>query len=149
MIIDKIENLEKYLSTFKYGKELSDFIKNTDFSTLSYGKTQIVGKDLFVNYMTYTTKNTVGDLEAHKDYVDLQLVFKGEERMDYANLDDCTTTVEYNQEKDVYFLTAKDYSSLYFKEGYFAIYFPQDAHRPSLTYKEEQTIVKAVFKIKV
>ena len=68
--------------------------------------------------------------------------------MDYAELKDCQITKEYNSEKDVKFLTAKDFSSLYFKDGYFAIYFPQDAHRPSLTYKTEEQVVKAVFKIK-
>ena len=98
MIIDKIENLEKYLSTLKYGKELLAFMNETDFSALPYGKTDIVGKNLFVNYMTYKTKNEVGDFEAHKNYIDLQFIINGEERIDYANTSNCKTTVAYNKE---------------------------------------------------
>ena len=149
MILGKIKDLEKYVYTLKNGKELLDFVKNTDFSTLPYGVTEIKGKDLFVNFMTYKTSDDIGVFEAHRDYIDLQLIVKGEERIDYADLSDATTTIEYNPNKDAEFLSAEKFSSLYLKDGYFAIFFPEDAHRPSLTYKEKTDVIKAVFKIKV
>ena len=149
MILDKIENLETYISAFKYGKEVIEFLEKTDFDKLPLGKTQIIGEELFVNVLAYTTSKTDGDFEAHRSYIDLQLVISGEERIDYTNLSACQTTKPYISDEDVEMVCAKDYSALYLSKNDFVIFFPQDAHRPSLVGKNQTPVKKAIFKIKI
>ncbi len=149
MTLDKIENLEQYLATIKNGKAVLDFIKNTDLSTLPDGATKILGDDLYVNMANYNSKVEIGLFEAHKDYIDLQYMIKGVERMDYAPLIDCTPNTPYDKNGDYELVSAKDFSTLIVKEGNFAIFFPQDAHRPSLAVNESAPVKKAIFKIKI
>lgn len=149
MILDKVKNLKEYLSTIKYGKEIIEFLEKTDFDNLPLGKTQIVGEELFVNYVSYTTEKTSGDFEAHRFYVDLQLIIDGEERIDYANLSECKTTKPFNKDGDYELFSCENFSSLYLNKNDFAIFFPQDAHRPSIIGRKPSLVKKAIFKIKI
>lgn len=148
MILDKIENLETYISAFKHGKEIIEFLKTTDFNKLPFGKTKILGDELFVNYVSYTPSDNIGDFEAHRDYLDLQLIIDGEERIDYANLTKCKTTVPYDKDGDAEMLGTDNFTSLYLDKNDFAVFYPMDAHRPSIVGKKQVHVKKAIFKIK-
>ena len=49
MIIDKIENLDKYISLNPLFADVAKFLENNDLNTLEEGKHEIKGTDLFVN----------------------------------------------------------------------------------------------------
>ena len=69
--------------------------------------------------------------------------------MVYASLDDALDADEYNAEKDLQFFGGADRAvTMTFRDGDFALFFPQDVHMPGL--KNEETngeILKLVFKI--
>ena len=49
MVIDTLENLEKYVSLNPLFKDVVEFVKSNDLNALEVGKHQIKGGDLFVN----------------------------------------------------------------------------------------------------
>jgi len=133
------ENIEKAL----------EYIKKTDFNTLENGKYEISGKDIFAIVQDYHTKNqSEGKWEAHKKYIDIQYVIKGEEKIGWGLISDFTQITEYDSEKDIYFLNGEGvFESI--KEGELAVIFPEHAHMPSLSVSNiSQYVKKVVIKVK-
>lgn len=145
MIIDNLANSEKYISLHKDFKLVFDFLKNNDLSKLECGKHALRGDEVFFNLQEYETKQTQ-KLEAHKKYIDIQVVAIGEEFMGYTNLENTTVSEEYNEEKDVMFLNGK-VDKLLATNKNFLIFYPEDAHMPALAVNEPKHVKKAIFKI--
>jgi YhcH/YjgK/YiaL family protein len=57
MIIDTLENLEKYVAINPLFPKVVEFLKANDLSTMADGKYEIEGKDLFVNVTTTKGKS--------------------------------------------------------------------------------------------
>ena len=145
MIIDKLSNTEKYISLHKDFKLVFDFLKTHDLKNLECGRHELRGKDVFFNLQEYETKQAQ-KLEAHRKYIDIQVVVSGEEYMGYTNIDNTTLSEEYNEEKDVMFLNGS-VDKLLADNTNFLIFFPQDAHMPALSVNEDKKVKKAIFKI--
>lgn len=145
MIIDKLENSESYVSLNKNFKTVFEYVKNNDLSAMECGTHEIDGKNLFFNLQEYETK-PVQKLEAHKKYIDIQIVVKGEEFMGYTNIKNTEVTEEYDEERDVMFLSG-EVDKVKATEGTFVVFFPFDAHMPSLSVTEPKYAKKAIFKI--
>ena len=145
MIIDDIANAEKYNSLHKDFKLVFDFIRNNDLTKLKCGKHQIRGNEVFFNLQEYETK-PIQKLEAHKKYIDIQVVAIGKEYMGYTNLNNTTISEEYNEEKDVMFLNGK-VDKLLATNKNFLIFYPEDAHMPALSVDNPSIVKKAIFKI--
>ncbi len=149
MIKDTLTNISKYNNLSEFLKIGLDYIKNTDFDKLEDGRYSINGEDIYINIQTYKTKENA-DFEAHRNYVDIQYVISGEEKIgvtDYAN---CSTTIEYNNDKDIEFLNGVgEYYEL--KTGDFMILYPTDAHKPSISIdtNNPETVRKAVVKVHI
>ena len=90
--------------------------------------------------------------EAHKRFIDIQCVLKGEERVACLPIECMRETKPYNNEKDAAFYSTvlklqTSYLSLY--PGYFAIFFPQDGHMPQLCADEPRMVKKIVVKVEI
>lgn len=145
MIIDNLTNAEKYISLHKDFKLVFDFLKNNDLTKLECGKHELRGSEVFFNLQEYETKPTQ-KLEAHKKYIDIQVVAIGEEYMGYTNIDNTIISEEYNEEKDVMFLNG-NIDKLLATNKNFLVFYPEDAHMPALAVDEPQHVKKAIFKI--
>ncbi len=145
MVIDTLDNLEKYVSLNPLFKEVVDFLKANDINSLEPGKHQIKGADLFVNIQNAKGKTKeVALLETHKKMIDIQIPLSAAETFGYTPL--CgLPDAEYNEEKDItkYEGLADTYVTC--EPGEFAIFFPQDGHAPCIT--DEPEIKKAIFKV--
>lgn len=145
MVIDTIDNLEKYATLNPLFKDVVEFIKANDLNTLEEGKHFIKDKDLFVNIQTAKGKTKQeAKLETHKRMIDIQIPLSAEETFGYTPL--CNLPEEeYNEEKDItkYAILADTYFTC--KPGEFAIFFPQDGHAPCVS--EEPQFKKAIFKV--
>ncbi len=75
MIVDTLENLEKYVSLNPLFAEVVKFLKENDLNELEDGKHSIVGNDLFVNITTAHGK-TVDEavFETHKNMIDIRFL---------------------------------------------------------------------------
>lgn len=145
MIIDNLNNSEKYINLNNNFKIVFDYLKNNNLKEMECGSYEINGKDLYFNLQEGITKQTQ-KLEAHKKYIDIQVVINGEEYMGYTNIENTTISEEYDENKDVMFLEG-NVDKVKADEKTFVIFYPEDAHMPSLSVKEDKLVKKAIFKI--
>lgn len=105
MVIDRLENIEKYTLLHPLFEQAIDFLKSHDLHSLEIGKTELKGKDLLVNVaQTNPKEKENAKLETHKDYIDIQIPLSGTEIMGYTAAQDCLPVdAPYNAEKDITF----------------------------------------------
>ncbi len=148
MIVDRLENLKKYVSLNPLFAQAMDFLEKTDLNTLEVGKIELKGKDLVVNVAQTAPKTKEeAKLETHNEFIDIQIPLSGTEIMGYTAAEDCLpANAPYNAEKDLTFFEglAEDY--IVVKPGMFAIFFPQDGHAPGIT---STGVKKVIVKVKV
>jgi len=145
MIFDSLNQSDKYISLHKDFKLVFDYLKENDISEMACGSYKLRGDEVFFNLQEYETK-PVQKLEAHKKYIDIQVVAVGEEYMGYTNIDKTTVSEEYNEVKDVMFLNG-EVDKVLADNKTFLIFFPEDAHMPALSTHENKWVKKAIFKI--
>lgn len=124
-------------------------MSKNDLKNLQAGSYEIDGRNIYVNIDEYKTKSVFDSMpEAHRNYIDIQIVLSGNEKIGYANIKDGKTVVAYDVNRDIEFLSADcEYIKAYV--GRFFIFFPQDLHHPCITDGNQSDIKKAVFKIKL
>ena len=147
MIIDKVENLEKYASINPLFPKVVEFLKANDLNQIEPGKYEIEGKDLFVNIQMAKGKTPAeAVIETHNRMIDIQIPLSDAETFGYTQRDQLPDA-EYNAEKDITKIPdlAAD-SYLTCQPGMMAIFFPQDGHAPCIAGVPE--IKKAIFKVK-
>lgn len=133
MVIDKIENLEKYASLNPLFTQAIEFLKSTDLNAHEIGKVKLQGDDLVVNFAQARPKTKEeAKLETHNRFIDIQIPLDGVEVMGYTPRADLPDA-EYNAEKDITFYPGLAESYLTIKPGMFAIFFPEDGHAPGVT----------------
>ena len=87
-------------------------------------------------------------LEAHREFLDIQYIISGKEMVGWAPLDTLTPADEFNTQKDKGMYTG-DSTPVAIKEGYCYVVYPEDAHAPSVHIGEGGEVVKLVIKLKV
>ena len=85
MVVDTLENLEKYASLNPLFAQAIDFLKSRDLQAMEIGKTELKGKDLFVNIaQTKPKTKEEAKLETHNEFIDIQIPLSGTEIMGYT-----------------------------------------------------------------
>lgn len=85
-------------------------------------------------------------LEAHRQYLDIQYILKGQEVVGWAPTDTLTPNGEFNTEKD-YGLYAGDSIPITVPEGYCYVVYPEDAHAPGTHLEAPNDYKKIVVKL--
>ena len=100
MVIDTLDNLEKYVSLNPLFAEVVEFIKENDLAKLETGKHPIQGSDLFVNIaVAHGKTEEEATIETHRQMIDIQIPLNTEETYGYSPVKDLPE-VEYNEAKD-------------------------------------------------
>ena len=149
MIYDSIENMELYFKACKGMSRVFKFYTEKFSPSVECGEYRI-GAGIIAIVQQYEAKERSEKFfEAHRKYVDIQIVLSGVEIAGIANLKDCRTIEKYNSEKDFHKLEGgEDFITL--KKGLFAVFFPQDAHMPGIKCGTQKgKIKKVVFKLPV
>jgi biofilm protein TabA len=109
---------------------------------------EIEGKRIFVIFQKYNSK-LLSDvkLEGHKQYIDIQYIYSGEERIFLANENDILKTDTYSPEKDIHFPEVKSFSHIQLRKGDAAILFPEDLHGPCCCVDFPAEVQKIVIKV--
>jgi len=146
MIVDKIENRERY---FIFGEGIERalrYLAVTDFSSMAPGKYSIEGDSIFAIVDEYNLRETnSAHLEAHRKYADVQFIADGSEKMGYAPLDGNETIEEYSLDRDIAFYGG-DESLVTLSKGMFMILLPGDLHKPGVGSSSE-IVRKVVVKV--
>ncbi len=149
MIADIIENAQNYYNLGKNFEKGFEFLKTTDLKNLENGRYKIDGDNIFVSIQDYQTKQeNEGKFEAHKKYADIQFIIKGEEKIGYTNIKNCTPTTFYDDTNDIIFLDGTG-DFIKAKENTFLVFFPQDAHMPCISVNNPEYVKKAVVKVRI
>lgn len=151
MIYDNLSNIDLYkgLSTDIYTGLLFLQQANIDLENGTYLLSSRV-KAIVSEYETQK-ENECG-YEAHKRFIDIQCVLKGQERVACLPIDRLKETKPYSDENDAAFYTANgniQALNLNLLPGYFAIFFPQDGHMPQLCEGTPNWVKKIVVKVQI
>ena len=134
MIFDTMENCERYYGVNPNFEKGFNFIRKAVKENLPKGKYEINGKDVYASVQEYDTKPVENcKFEGHRNYIDIQFIISGTEIMDSADIYKAQLNSVYNDEKDVEFYAPVDNACrLVVEEGEYAIFMPNDIHRPGI-----------------
>ncbi len=133
MVIDRLENLEKYASLNPLFAKAIEYLKTTDLNAHELGKVKLQENDLLVNFSQARPKTKEeARIETHDRFIDIQIPLSGVELMGYTARKDLPETT-YDEVKDISFYPGLAESYIPVKPGMFAIFFPQDGHAPGVT----------------
>lgn len=147
MILDTLDKLESYGYISPLMGKVVEFFRITDLTSLKPGRIVLQGDDLFVNVNSQgaQTREQV-PIEAHKEYIDIQVPISTEEEMGYVAAGFMPEpSVPYSNEKDVAFYTGLCDTYLNVRKGMFVIFFPGEGHAPAIT---KDGILKLIVKIR-
>ena len=148
MILDTIDNYEIYSDINAKIKKALEFLKKGDFELTKPGNYDLEDGVYYMVQEIQTRPEEGALYEAHLKYIDIQFVVSGNEVQGYAPLSSMKIKDAYDQEKDIAFYNGEG-SLFRLVPGSFAIYFPNDAHKPNLCDDKPAPLKKIVIKIPV
>jgi YhcH/YjgK/YiaL family protein len=148
MIIDRLENADRYCDMHPGFAKAFAFLRRSDLAELPAERHEIDGDKLFCMISKGPGRpRSEAKLEAHRKYIDIQYVIAGDEEMGWKLTADChIVDVPYDDVKDIMFFKDEPDSWNEVPPGSFVIFFPRDAHAPLVG---DGQIHKAVLKIAV
>lgn len=114
------------------------------------GRYELQGDDIFMNVMTFATQPPEQKkAELHEQYIDIQLLLAGEERILYGVTGSARQCEERHVEDDYQLCSAIDgMQRLDLKPGMYAVFMPGEPHKPGCVLKESEEIKKVVVKVR-
>lgn len=114
------------------------------------GRYELQGDDIFMNVMTFATQPPEQKkAELHEQYIDIQLLLAGEERILYGVAGSARQCEERHVEDDYQLCSVIDgMQRLYLKPGMYAVFMPGEPHKPGCVVKESEEIKKVVVKVR-
>jgi biofilm protein TabA len=148
MILDVLENAQRYLPLHKGFAKAFEFLVRADLQELPEGKYEIDGESVYAIVAIDPGRQTEDAmLETHEKYIDIQLVLEGTDNMGWRPKLSCEEpTGRYDEESDLQLFADTPDAWLATQSGAFAIFFPEDAHMPLISSGQ---IHKVVVKIAV
>lgn len=128
-----------------------DQLAKKETQLLPCGRYEIDGDDIFFMVSEYETK-APSELKAetHNEYIDIQFLVAGAERIGWA-LRDEETTYTYLDEKGndaIFYKEVPGESFVLFTAGSYAILTENDIHRPCCAVKDSMPVKKIVAKVR-
>lgn len=150
MIYDRFENLSLYAQpgtrlhrALVYARDVARDVAD--------GRTDIDDDRLFASVASYETgTRDERRFEAHRKYIDVQVLLEGEESIEVSLDEDRPFVEAYDEARDVMFLKPPvQVASLPMHPGFFAVFFPHDLHRPGCHLVEKRRVRKIVMKVAI
>lgn len=151
MILGDSRNWETERGTYPEPvRKAIDYIRSLDLGKTEVGRYDIAGDDMFA--LVQSVETVAPDkrkAESHIRYVDVQYVYEGDEWIGFARKTDRTEAVEDKLAEQDYALydSLEGEITLRLSNGMFAVFFPNDLHRPACSEHGGTTIKKVVVKI--
>lgn len=129
-----------------------DFLRTTDFTALAPGVVDIDGRNIFAQVLDLTTQTWDENRpEVHRRYLDIQFLAWGEEKIGVA-IDTGNNEISESllEQRDIIFYHGSENESfIEMTPGTYAIFFPQDVHRPACIKNKVSAIRKIVVKVAI
>ena len=146
--VNKAVFARQYQVNKTYWDKAFAFLKDNDLQTKAVGRYAIDGDNVYAMITENPTKDMDSTKwESHRNYIDLQSVIKGEEKIGVADITKLTITMPFDASKDLmnYSGDGNFYTAV---PGTFFLFFPSDAHRPGITTSSNKPDKKIVIKIR-
>lgn len=107
------------------------------------------GDDIFMNVMQFMTQPAHAKrAELHAEYIDVQILLAGEERIEFGLADSARQCDEWHHEDDYQLCDEiAGQQSITLQAGMFAVFFPGEPHKPGIQGETPAEIKKAVVKV--
>ena len=151
MIFDSLKNLERYASTHPRFEAAFAFLREMMENDPAPGRYVMPNCDaedaVIVNVFDYETKpmSPSIQMEAHRRYIDVQVVLEGKEYMYVPGVNPLSVTVPYRQDTDIEFFempSTKDTARCMVSAGYFAVFYANELHAPGISLLDTPTRVR-------
>lgn len=158
MILDSLKHRNSYAGLSPAFDRAFEYLSRHDLTGLEPGRYPIEGDEIYLMIQQPEMKAwEQGRWEGHRRYADIQLLLSGEERIGYAPAEVLEPETAYSEEADILFFKDAEGKerelqerSLLLHPGEFALFFPQDAHRPCIASSgSEAAVRKAVVKVRL
>jgi biofilm protein TabA len=148
MILDELKNAERYANLHEGFREGFRFLGQPNLQSFANGKYELQGEHLFALINRDPGRGHEGArLEAHRKYIDIQLLIDGSEEIGWRPTAECRQLTEpYDTTRDIMFFADPPQAWIELPVGKFMIFYPEDAHAPLASRGDN---VKAVIKVAV
>lgn len=135
MIIDTLENCEKYCCIHADFAEAFDFLKHQPSAPVIDQSISVKGSRIQAMYMQRLGKTRdAARLEAHRRNIDIQFLISGGEEFGWKPTTQCVQPDgDFMPDRDVQFFNDTPDSWHVLRPSQFVIFFPQDAHAPMVS----------------
>ena len=147
MLFGNLNHLKEFSFLEKGIQECFAYAQTHDLLSFEKGSHPIDGERLFVNIVEYTTTNAEERFwEAHKQYLDVHIMLRGEEQID-LNFIQNMEVKEFVEKDDSLPMDGEKNASVILRDGDFLICYPSDGHRTAVAVEKPAAIKKAIFKV--
>ncbi len=148
MVLDALPHLKRYVDLDPAFRIAAAFILSRDLRELSPDRYEIDGQQVWLSVDHKEGRGRAGaQLESHQRHIDIQVTLAGHEEIGWKPVLACHTPIgAFDEQRDIQFYEDAPSTWLAVPPGYFAIFFPQDAHAPLAG---NGFLKKAIFKIAV
>ncbi|GHU60037.1 hypothetical protein FACS189444_6530 [Spirochaetia bacterium] len=126
------------------------WLKGESWKTMPLGKIEIDGTRVYATRSSYETKlPEATKYETHRLYADIQMIIEGIEIIEVCGPELLTVTIPYAPEKDAEILAGNPplVHHVALTAPLAAVFFPEDAHKPSIAAGKPATVSKVVIKV--
>lgn len=149
MVIDHISNIGRYCKLHnKCFQDVIEYLEENNIKNFPVGRQDIIKDCAYVSIDKTLAGNAEDSyLEAHRKYIDIQIIFSGIDSMGWKPVSLCTEIQsEYSEERDIIFYKNKPDFFVPVLPSFFTVFTPEDAHMPLIG---TGRIHKAVIKVKI
>jgi biofilm protein TabA len=146
---NNIEFAKQYAANKAIWDKAFEFLRERDLNQIAPGKYSIDGDNIYASITEDPSKEyDQSAWESHQNYIDLQYVISGKEKIGVAPIESLTVTKPYDATKDgaKYSGEGKYYTAT---PDEFFLFFPSDGHRPNIKIDGYDKVKKLVIKIRV
>jgi YhcH/YjgK/YiaL family protein len=150
MILCPVEDFRRYAALHPAFATVAECLERTDLDALPEGRTDPPGGGFHLSASPHARTRPAAEapLEAHRAYIDVQVVLEGVDTLGWAPVAACREIAQpYDPAKDIVFFRDAPQALLQLLPGQLAVFFPEDAHAPLIGGGER--IRKVVVKVPV
>ncbi len=150
MIATNVKHIGRYKGLSPLLDKAINWVLAGGWEALPEGKHEIEGTSLYAIVQRYDSKPVEKcRFEAHKKYIDIQMIVSGTEIMEGADPGSLTVSEPYKPDVEFYANPkAGSFCSFVCSSGDALIFFPEDAHRPCIAKDgKPEAIHKIVLKV--
>jgi len=149
VIVDSFEHIESYASLLpNLSAGLQAIKKEQAKGELQEGSYNFEG-GFFKVQKGVTKPFSEGTFEAHRKYIDVQILLDGSEEIAWKELKELKEVIPYDDEKDMARFEGSFEHQIGICKGMFWAAFPWDGHKAISHSKEQQSFTKIILKLPV